>query len=422
VARQSPARSKLTARTLDALPIRAASYDVFDTELRGFHVRVHPSGILSFALRYRDPAGGTPPRYHRFTIGRYGELTPDAARTIAQAKRAEIQAGANPVRDERLRKSALSFDDAIMRYVAHLTDTRSVRYAAESKRLLRSHCAPLAEPGQLRRDPESGARENWGPRPLASITRAEILELHQRMRSTPTLANRVVATLSALFGFASKQGWPGVHLNPVTPRPHYKETSRGRVLSDGDAARLGEALRTAEKNGTPWQAIGIIRLAFLTGMRREEATQLRWDAIDVKHARVVLAESKTGRSERPLGAATITLLDELRAKAPKRSPFVFPSPDDPKTHYQNAPKHWARIRLAAGLADVRFHDLRHDVATETGMRYPLSVLMAVTGHADAATASKYIHQHDDPTKRAADDVTQRRADKLVAPVPKEGTR
>ena len=115
-----------------------------------------------------------------------------------------------------------------------------------------------------------------------------------------------------------------------------------------------------------------------------------------------------------MGAAAATLLAEFAQHADPRGALVFPSPDDGAIPYANTPKWWGRIRLAAKLPDVRFHDLRHDVATETGMRYPLAVLMAVTGHADARTAAKYIHQHDDPTKRAADDVTARRAAKLDA--------
>ena len=414
--RQKPTKVRLTARSIDGLAVREVAYDVFDAEVKGYHVRIHPSGVVSFALRYRDPAGGNPARYHRLVLGSYGTITPEGARAIARERRAEVERGHNPVRDARLRRNAMTFDDAVTLFVEHLRQSRSVRYADEAERVLRKHCAPLGGDTAPRRAPTTGSAENWGPRPVASIARAEILELHQRMKRTPVLANAVVRILSALFTFASKQGWPGVLGNPVMPRPSYTERARGRVLSDLDAAKLGEALRDAAAGGAPWQAIGVIRLAFLSGMRREEAATLRWDAIDIPHARVVLAATKTGRSERPLGASTITLLNELRAVAPKLSPFVFPSPDDPKKPYRGTPKHWARVRAAAGLEDVRFHDLRHDTATETGMRYPLGVLMAITGHADAKTATRYLHQHDSPTKRAADDVTERRAAKLSAEI------
>ena len=168
MARSSPALIKLTARSVAALPVRPDPYDVFDRFVRGFHVRVHPSGVVSFALRYRDPAGGTPPRYHRFTIGRYGPLTPDAARAIALAKRADITAGGNPVRDARLRASAMSFEDACARFAAHLEDTRSVRHARETARLLRTHCAP--RDGARQRDPAHGAREHWGPVSYTHLT------------------------------------------------------------------------------------------------------------------------------------------------------------------------------------------------------------------------------------------------------------
>lgn len=415
--RQPVTRKRLTSRLIDSLPVRATAYDVFDASVKGFHVRVHPSGVLSFALRYRDPAGGKPPRYHRFTIGTYGSITPDEARDIALAKRAEVDRGLNPVRDERLRKTALTFDDVLLRFLAHLREKRTTGYAARVERTLRAHCAPLPEPrvGRRRRpSPARGAVEQWGPRPVASITRDEVAELHTRMGATPALANYTVRILASMFAYAQTRGWiESGAPNPARAVAYYPEQKRDRVLTDLEAAKLGEALRTAEASGTPWQAVNIIRLLFLTGMRREEAATLRWDAVDVANRRVVLATTKTGRSERPLGAAAVELLETIRDRS-AGSAYVFPSPADARQPYRSTPKHWGTIRTAAGLPDVMLHALRHDVATEAGMHYPLGVLMAITGHADAKTASRYLHQHDDPTKRAADDVSRRRAAKLAA--------
>ncbi|MFN8858775.1 MAG: tyrosine-type recombinase/integrase [Gemmatimonadaceae bacterium] len=418
-------RKKLTSRLLDSLAVAPAAYDVFDSAVKGFHVRVHPSGVMSFALRYRDPAGGKPPRYHRFTIGAYGSLTPDEAREIAQAKRAEVDRGLNPVRDDRLRKSALTFDDVLARFVAHLHEKRTAGYATKADRALRAHCAPLPEKGAPRRAPARGAVEQWGPRPVASITREEVAELHARMHETPALANYTVRVLASLFSFAQTRGWlPATAANPARHIAYYAEKKRDRVLTDHEAAKLGDALRTAETTGTPWQAVAIVRLVFLTGMRREEAATLRWDAVDTAHRRLLLAKTKTGRSERPLGAAAAELLEAVRAKS-AGSPYVFPSPADATKPYASTFKHWQKIREAAELPDVLLHTLRHDVATEAGMAYPLGVLMAITGHADAKTASRYLHQHDDPTKRAADDVSRRREAKLAAsphPAPMGGKK
>lgn len=422
---------KLTKSLVDAItPVPGAIVDRFDTEVRGFHVRVFPSGRKVFAFRYRDPAGGKPPKYHRLTIGDYGPLTPDQARDVARRHRTAVDQDENPARERQARRDAMTVDEAMGAFLEHLATERSTRHAAETRRLLEAHIAPPkggrlrygktpTEAPKSRPKPERGATENWGPRPVASITRADVVGVHRALKDTPVLANRVMAALSALFAFA--QGWLGsaaLPTNPVEPMPRYKERRRGRVLSDADAARLGTALRELEKaDALPWQGIQLVRLLFLTGMRRSEATRLRWAEVDLKRGRLVLGDSKTGESVRPLGAPAVELLAALPRD--RRSPYVFPSLTSPARPYALLGEQWPTIRTAAKLEGLRLHDLRHDTATEAGMRYPAAVLMAITGHTTLATASRYTHQHEDPTKRAADAVAQARAAKLAGTKPAE---
>ena len=71
-------RSKLTKRTVDALP--AGDYSVWDTELPGFGMRVKPSGRRAWIVQYRNGFG----RSRRLTIGSYPKLTPAEAREAAR--------------------------------------------------------------------------------------------------------------------------------------------------------------------------------------------------------------------------------------------------------------------------------------------------------------------------------------------------
>ena len=74
--------TKLTKRTIDALKPRVVRYDVYDSELPRFAVRVTPDGVKSFAILYRAGSGRSAPS-RRVTLGRYGPLTVDQARQLA---------------------------------------------------------------------------------------------------------------------------------------------------------------------------------------------------------------------------------------------------------------------------------------------------------------------------------------------------
>ena len=70
---------KLTKRTVDALPAKERNYFAWDDDVKGFGVRVMPSGAKSFQVQYRK--GG---RTRRLAIDRHGTLTADEARRRAR--------------------------------------------------------------------------------------------------------------------------------------------------------------------------------------------------------------------------------------------------------------------------------------------------------------------------------------------------
>ena len=75
---------RITKRVVDSLKARPSEYAVWDAQLPGFGVRVRPSGAMSYVVVYRAGAGRAAP-VKRFTIGAVGKLTPEQARTQAQA-------------------------------------------------------------------------------------------------------------------------------------------------------------------------------------------------------------------------------------------------------------------------------------------------------------------------------------------------
>jgi hypothetical protein len=169
-------------------------------------------------------------------------------------------------------------------------------------------------------------------------------------------------------------------------------------------ARIGEVLATAEALGveSPY-AIAAIRLLILTGCRTGEILTLKRAYIDSHHRCLRLPDSKTGAKVVHVGDAAL----EVMAALPEvvGNPYLLPSRrgDGPIVDLQSP---WRRTRTAAGLADVRLHDLRHAFASlgATGGD-SLLVIGALLGHRSAKTTQRYAHLSDHPIKDAANRIS-----------------
>jgi hypothetical protein len=84
---------RITKRTVDSARPRDKPFIIFDAAVKGFGVRVMPTGARSFVLEYRPGAGGRSVAKRRLTLGRYGAMTVDQARTAALNALAHIRLG-----------------------------------------------------------------------------------------------------------------------------------------------------------------------------------------------------------------------------------------------------------------------------------------------------------------------------------------
>lgn len=203
-------------------------------------------------------------------------------------------------------------------------------------------------------------------------------------------ARKAVRDLSAVFSFAVR---------------------RERFLTLDEVSRLGAAFDAFEAAGTNKKAVTIVRLWALTGCRRDEIAGLRWSELDLERGMLVLADTKTGKSIRPLGAAAIALLEAI-ARDPE-SDFVFPA-ERGNGHYQGAKQLWPKVILKACLPGVTPHTLRHTMgSTAVSFGEALALTGAILGHANPRSTAIYAHVQYDPSRRAADRVTKRIADALA---------
>ena len=242
-----------------------------------------------------------------------------------------------------------------------------------------------------------------GRRSISEVTRADIARLHHEMSPKPYQANSTLAMLSKFFGWAEKHGLRPDGSNPCRHVDKYREARRERFLSPAELARLGDALREAERDNsaTPW-AIAAIRLLSFTGARRNEILSLRWEHVSEEHGCLMLPDSKTARKAIHLSAPAIALLQTIPRI--EGNPYVICG-EKVGQHLVNVEKPWRRIRKAAKLEDVRLHDLRHSFASVAASGgQSLVVIGKLLGHSQPATTARYAHLADDPVKAASDAV------------------
>lgn len=425
---------KLTKRAVDGIAPGSTVGFWYDTDLKGFGLKVMPSGIMTWIVEYRPGAGGRGVSKRRMTLGKAGTLTPDEARALAKDILAKVHAGQDP--------AALKVEAKAAKTVAELCDlyleeaeqgTIISRRGAPKKastlisdrgRILR-HIKPLLGK-KLVRDVSRADMERFLRDVANGKTATDVkTKLHGRAIVTggKGTATRTVRLLGGIFSYAIRLGMRSD--NPTHGVAKYADNQGARFLSIAELERLGAALREAETTGIAWQAklgnagakhlpkstddrrstIGphaaaAIRLLILTGCRLREILDLKWQHVDQERGLLHLPDSKAGAKTIVLAAPAL----EVLATVPRIEgcDFVIAG-DDVKKARSDLKRPWAMVLRGAGLQGVRIHDLRHTYASHgaaAGMG--LTIVGRLLGHADVKTTNRYTHFDADPMRRAAD--------------------
>lgn len=411
----------LTKRTVDAAHPADKRYYIWDSDLRGFGLRIEPSGIKTFVTKYRVNGGGRNAPQRIQTVGRYGTLTPDEARKKAKAILGSVAAGADPAGDLAARRREMTMAALIDFYETHgCVVQRGKRIGEPMKPLtkaytlarLRHHVVPLL--GNRRaKDVTSGDIERFAADVLAGKTaKNEKIGPRKRIivKGGPGASRKVVRDLSAVFSFAKRSEI--VERNPVENAAVRKtDGQKTRFLTLEEVGRLGDALDQLESEGTNTMAINIARLWALTGCRRNEIAGLKWDEVDFDNGLLVLEDSKTGQSMRPLGTAALTLLQQIDRD--DDSEYVFPA-DTGEGHFQGTKTPWARAIRIAQLPGVTPHTLRHTIgSTAISTGEAIALTGAILGHSNPRSTAIYAHIQHEPSRRAANRVSKKIAAALL---------
>ena len=406
-------QAKITKRAVDAAQKRSATYLVRDSEVKGFALVVTPAGTKSYAVDYRAGSDrGTPKR--RLTIGKHGSpWTPETARIEAKRLLAEVAAGRDPATARQQERDALTFGELIDLYLAEGAGHKKPSTLKADRGRIEHHLRPLL--GKLRADRIGRAEIERMRNAIAAGKTAEKIASAEKRRpgSVATggkgAAAQCVALVSSIYAFAIGRGLSAD--NPARGVKKAPVRKVERFLSEAEIARLAEALEAeAQQSGNPYPPAAI-KLLLLTGCRKGEIANLRWEHVDFERECLRLADSKTGAKVVYLNSPARALLHELPRMADNQRVIPGLRADSAGPAID---KVWSRVRQAAGLADVRLHDLRHSfasVAAAGGLSLP--VIGALLGHKHAATTARYAHLSADPLRAANDAVGARIAAAMI---------
>jgi len=368
-------RFRLTVKAVAAAKPQAREYTIWDTLLAHFGVRVQPSGVKSFIVQVR--ARG---RMRKVTLGRFPELSLDAARREGAAVLARLWGGEEVTPPRKAR--APLFRDFAARYRERRRHRWKPSSLATFDIYLRARLMPAF--GRLRLDAIDHARVSaWFD--AASVDR-------------PGAANRAFEILRAMLASARQWGEIGPQVPDacanIVPNPRRPVA---RFLRAGELERLGAAL-DRRRESHPWP-VAAIRLLMLTGARLSEVLNLQWHevgALTGDGASARIADSKTGPRTLWFGPEAAKLLAALPRIG--ESGRIFPEDLD----WSRINAVWRAVREDAGLAGLRIHDARHTYASQGVMNgVGLATVGTLLGHRRRETTAIYAHLDDAALQGAA---------------------
>ena len=335
------------------------------------------AGGMSYVLLQQSPKGS-----RRVSLGPVSTKTIEAVRRDCHLRRASPEPGHGPP------PAALLFRNFVE---GAWTEVHFERYKPSTKKGFGS----LLTVGIL---------PAFGSKPLDRITPAQVRRWFDEFsRTAPGNANNALKLFRQIMNFAIARGH--IETNPSRGIRRNRRPALTRFLPRDEIARLHRVLDEHAGKGRRAQA-DIVRLLLLTGCRKSEIVRLRWS--EVHEEFLVLAEAKTGPRKVPPNTRARTILHRQPRSG---SPFVFPSPRDSSRPRGAVLGLWRRVRMEAGIEDVRLHDLRHTHASHEVMNgAPVPVASWLLGHADIGITLRYAHLGDREIEQAAERVGQAVAD------------
>jgi integrase len=340
-----------------------------DTSCKGLALEVRSTGGRTWYLNYTNKRGQR--RQHR--LGDVMDLSLSQARALADRYRTQVAMGEDPAEQTKVLRQVPTFAAfSEQQLLPHLKLTKKSWTCDRS--ILNCHLLPV-----------------FGPKTIDTISRADVLAFQVGKLEAGLAAGtvyRMMVLLRHSLRLAIDWEVPGIKANPCNKVPLPKVSNeRQRFLSPEEAQRL---LATVRSSPNP-QLEAIVTFLLLTGARKREALDARWDHIHWEKRSWFIPITKTGQPRHvTLSDGALVMLRRQQLKT-GHSGWLFPNHDTGKP-FKSVYYAWDTARKEAGLADVRMHDLRHSFASflinDGRTLYEVQQLL---GHRNSAMTQRYAH-------------------------------
>lgn len=401
---------KITKRIVDDAQQKAAAYFIWCSDLKGFGVRIHPSGGRTYYVDYRNRDGAR----KRMKLGDHGPLTCEEARKLAMQTLGGVVKGDDPLTERQTRRNSLTVKELCADYMA-----------AAEKGLIFGKKRQPKKPYTIVQDHARIDRHIvplLGKKLVKELTRADVAKFIRDVtvgktavdiktdkkrsrvivRGGAGTAARAASFLGAILTWAVHEGV--IESNPAHGVKRQADRKRTRRLTPEEYRKLGDALRQAEEEREIWQGLAGARLLTLTGCRLGEIVKLRWSEVDDAGGCFRLEDTKEGASTRPIGRPALDLLSGLERE--DGATYVLPAARG-EGHFGGLSGAFERLVERAGLEGVTPHTMRHSFASVAAdLGFAESTIAAMLGHASGSVTSRYVHHLDSVLIAAADKVAR----------------
>lgn len=311
-----------TKQSIETLPIPLKGKFYYkDSKEKGLSLYVTSRGVKTFFVRKRVRG-----RDERLIIGSTELIPVEKARRMARIIKGQVAEGLDPLAEKRKDLSnQLTLGEHFKEYLEMYSKVHKKSWKYDEREIPRflSH---------------------WFKRRMCDISRYEVQKLQQTILSDHGLyqSNRIIERINALYNKAIEWGWQGT--NPAAKVKKYKEKSRDRFVLPEEMPCLLKALDD-EFSSTARDFFWIL---LLTGARKTNTLQMRWEQINWEHQTWRIPDSKNGE------VLLLPLIDKAIDILKKRKEFsesewVFPSEVNPRFHLTNVKRAWKRIKQRATI-------------------------------------------------------------------------
>lgn len=369
-------------------------YEVHDIDLKGFFIRVFPTGTMRYVCQYK--------RGKKINIGTVGVISAPQARE----KAIEVLSNSNKGIEPTARKGA----NKVHTLKEFIENEFKPWALAHHKR------------GQETIEALHRCFNKLYSKPLSEITPALMEQWRVKRLNEGTAQatiNRNITTLKSVITKATEWGFLKENLLRNLKQFKVDRSPKVRYLTVEEETRLRQTLQGRENqlkqkrvSANQWRKIRgyslypeleegeffdhlmpMVLISINTGLRRGELFNLTWNMIDLSAKSIFIDGGITKNSSSrfiPLNEEAYRILKQLHQKRSAESILIFPSKgDQPFNHVKRS---WASLLEQSKITQFRWHDLRHHFASKLVMAgVDLNTVRELLGHSDIKMTLRYAH-------------------------------